>query len=74
MLRSFSIFGGVLQVILERLVLFHPMIFIRFNRGNLMLELLFQTLQIFFPSLMHDMTVFIFETREQSRGRAGRGA
>ena len=61
LLSSFGILNRMLKFVLERLVFVRLMLFVRLHLGNLMIELLMQTFQILFFSLMDVMTVILFD-------------
>ena len=71
---SFGILSRMLKFVLERLVFVRLMLFVRLHLGNFMIELLMQTFQILFFSLMDVMTVILFNAREESRSGARGGA
>ena len=70
LLSSFGILSCMLKFILERLVFVRLMLLVRLHLGNFMIELLMQTFQILFFSLMDVMTVIFLDAREESRSGA----
>ena len=70
LLSSFGILSRMLKFILERLVFVRLMLLVRLHLGNFMIELLMQTFQILFFSLMDVMTVIFLDAREESRSGA----
>ena len=70
LLSSFGILSRMLKFILERLVFVRLMLLLRLHLGNFMIELLMQTFQILFFSLMDVMTVIFLDAREESRSGA----
>ena len=74
LLSSLGILSRMLKFILECLVFVRLMLLVRLHLGNFMIELLMQTFQILFFSLMDVMTVIFLDAREESRSGARGGA
>ena len=74
LLSSLGILSRMLKFVLEHFVFVRLMLLVRLHLVNLMLELLMQTFQILFFSLMDVMTVILFDAREESRSGARGGA